>query len=321
LVLDEQQRRSIVPKRRAFTLIELLVVIAIIAVLIGLLLPGVQKVREAANRIACTNNLKQIGLAYHTYHDAYKMFPVAAVNSQTAAAGWGTFILPYLEQQNLYNKYTFAAPFFYTNIAAGIDNQGVVTQSLKILQCPSAPLDHFYPTYSLPPPFNFITWSGSSSDYGPIIGVDSFGLAPYLGLPATQNLQGALQPDMNTRIADITDGTSSTILIAEIAARPNLWQGRNAVQGKQTYFSGAGGWGDATTGNAQLYGSSADGTTTPGACGINCSNDYGMYAFHPSGAQAVFADGSVSFLQSSTDIRVLVSLITRAGNETNANDF
>jgi prepilin-type processing-associated H-X9-DG protein len=302
-------------------LIELLVVIAIIAVLIGLLLPGVQKVREAANRISCVNNLKNIGLAYHAYHDAYKAFPVAANNSQTTAAGWGTYLLPYLEQGNLYNKYNFSAPFFYTNAMLGIDNQSVVNTALPIVQCPSAPRDHFYPQYSLPPPFNFVTWSGASADYGPLVGIDPFFLAPYLGLPATENLQGALQPDKNIRIADITDGTSTTILIAEIAARPHLWRAGQEVMGQQTYFSGAGGWGDATSGNAQLYGSSADGATNPGACGINCSNDFGLYAFHPSGANVAFADGSVNFLQKTTDIRVLVALITRAGGETNANDY
>src|SRR5437870_842137 len=155
--------------RRAFTLIELLVVIAIIAVLIGLLLPAVQRVREAASRISCSNNLKNIGLAYHNYHDSYMAFPFSASNSSTAPAGWATYILPYLEQDPLYQKYTFAAPFFYANSMAGIDNQSVVNNSLKILECPSAPPDHFYQNYSLPPPYNYVSWSGSSADYGPEI--------------------------------------------------------------------------------------------------------------------------------------------------------
>jgi prepilin-type N-terminal cleavage/methylation domain-containing protein/prepilin-type processing-associated H-X9-DG protein len=301
-------------QRRAFTLIELLVVIAIIAVLIGLLLPAVQKVRETANRLTCTNNLKQIALAYHNYHDSHDGFPFSASNSMTAPAGWGIYILPYLEQDPLYRSYNLAAPFFYTNMSQGIDNQKVVNTPLKMMQCPTAPPDHSYRNYSLPPPFNFVSWSGSSADYGPEIGVDPNFLAPYLMLPSGENLDGVLQPDKSIRIRDITDGTSNTLLICEIAGRPNVWQAGHEGSGV-TYFSGAGGWGDATSGNARLYGSSYDGTMFPGTCGINCSNDFGLYAFHLGGANVAFADGSVHFLNATIDIRTLVALITRAGGE------
>jgi prepilin-type processing-associated H-X9-DG protein len=299
----------------------LLVVIAIIAVLVGLLLPAVQKVREAANRMSCSNNLKQVVLAYQNYHGTFGSFPPATSNSQTSPTGWATYLLPYIEQDNLYKKYNFSAPFFYTNPQFGIDNQSVTETPIKTLQCPSAPSDHDYMNYSLPPPFNFVSWNGSSSDYGPMIGVDPFFLAPFLGLTVGDNLQGALQPDKGKRIADILDGTSNTILTVEIAARPNLYQNGHLIQNRVTYFSGAGGWGDATSGNAQLYGSSADGTINPGTCGINCSNDFGMHGFHSGGANAAFADGSVHFLKQNIDIKVLVALITRAGGETITQDY
>jgi len=314
------------PSRSGFTLIELLVVIAIIAILIGLLVPAVQKVRETANRISCSNNLKNIGLAYNNYYSTYNKFPFSASNNAAAPEGWGTYILPFIEQDNLFKQYNENAPFFYTNAAAGIDNQAVVNNRIKILECPSAPPTHAY-TYPYPPPpyspFPFLTWSGASSDYGPIIGVNS-SLASGLGLdPAS--LDGILQPDTNIRFGDILDGSSNTILIAEMAARPKLYQAGHQITGFFTYWSGAGGWGDATTGNFQLCASSADGTQSPcilgpqspNGCGINCSNDFGVYAFHTGGANVVYADGSVHFLPATLNINILVALISRAGGEVN----
>src|SRR5262249_33728720 len=123
-----------VPSRRpsGFTLIELLVVIAIIGVLIALLLPAVQKVREAANRIQCANNLKQIGRAFHQSYDSYGHFPPG--NTDTPANHtWSVFLLPYLEQENLYKQYQWDKNWKHVN------NQKVVNTRLKVMQCPSTP--------------------------------------------------------------------------------------------------------------------------------------------------------------------------------------
>src|SRR3954471_2701755 len=151
--------------RRGFTLIELLVVIAIIAILIGLLLPAVQKVRAAAARAQCQNNLKQLGLALHNYHDTTGFFPPSATNAAfnpgwAKVHGWGPFLLPYIEQGNLANLYQWTSDW---NTAV---NAAAVSTVVKTFLCPSAPagrMDNAPPSTVPAGP-----WTASPSDYTPI---------------------------------------------------------------------------------------------------------------------------------------------------------
>lgn len=306
-------------RRRGFTLIELLVVIAIIAVLIGLLVPAVQKVREAANRMSCQNNMKQLGLAYHNYAGANgNAFAPSMISDGTKNVGWGIFLLPYMEQDNIYKKYSFTAPFYYTNTAYGIDNQAVSNTKLKGLLCPSTPERAAPYSYTFNyPGYPAVSWQAYPSDYTPISGVSNY-LIQYLGLTTT-SLDGALMRDVPSPIAGFIDGTTNTILHAEVGAKNDLWQaGKNTGTKLSGFYGGQGGWADATSGGTTFWGSANDGKTGPGPCAINCSNDYGLYSLHSGGCNTLMADGSVRFLNSSTDIRQVVGLITRQGGEINA---
>jgi prepilin-type processing-associated H-X9-DG protein len=237
------------------------------------------------------------------------------ISNPNTTVGWGLFLLPYIEQNNLYAQYNLSAPFFYVNTAFGINNQAVANTPIKIFICPSAPSRSGPYSYTFNfPGFPAISWQAYAADYTPLAGV-SQSLASYLGLTTT-SLNGPLQRDVKTPILALTDGTSNTILLAEIAGKNQLFQaGRNTGTTLSGFNGGEGGWADATSSGSSLYGSSADGTVSPGSCGINCSNDYGLYSFHTSGANCLLADGSVRFFTASTNIATLCAYVTSQGGE------
>jgi prepilin-type N-terminal cleavage/methylation domain-containing protein/prepilin-type processing-associated H-X9-DG protein len=296
--------------RHAMTLIELLVVIAIIGVLIGLLLPAVQSARESARRMACSNHLKQIGLAMHHHHDTYGVFPPGYAQSpftvpqgNVVQGGHGTFpfLLPFLEQQPLAEKYR------WDKRAQGPENQPVVTTQLKVVQCPSAEPNRWATIVEDPQNYKY-GGKGACGDYAGILEIDAR-LADLGLVDKVSNYDSVLTQNFLARLADITDGASQTIMFTECSGRPKLW--RKGRPG-DTYVTG-GVWASGTLMFGQ--GSTPDGTAKLGPCAINCTNEREVYSFHPGGANAVFADGSVQFLPATLDIRVFARLVTRAGGE------
>jgi prepilin-type N-terminal cleavage/methylation domain-containing protein len=306
-------------RRSAFTLIELLVVIAIIGIVISLLVPAVQKVRESASRVHCQNNLKQIGLAMHSYHDTYKAFPPGyratvaysdAATDTTPGWGWAAFILPYIEQGTLYGQLNFNQP---------VPKSPEIQTVVQVYLCPSdlTPQKDFL----LPDGFgNTVCWAAPMS-YAACVGGDESDTRDLGG-------QGIFYRNSKTRVADITDGTSSTILIGERAwsNANSIWAGavangvlrRGQANPCQPVVADA--WYPAATlvqAHAHLNNALLD---PDGSAGMD---DFGSRHF--GGSSFVFADGSVHFLRSvpsdnadgsyTPDGRIFQALATRAGGE------
>ena len=322
--------------RRGFTLIELLVVIAIIAILIGLLLPAVQKVREAAARAKCQNNLKQLGLAVHNYENtngylppSYRFALVSASPLKIEAYSGLALLLPYVEQNALATRYDYKSVFcdnsppFTANV-----NQPLIVTPLKVMQCPSTPdQDRLYsftlPGSSVGLPFN-LSWQASAGDYGVISGILGalWDIIPGI-LPDQGQRQGMLTVSTTPtytggmRMVAVTDGTSNTYLLGEIAGRPEIWMGGKKQASNPAYPLGVpgGGWGDPLNGEHWMKGSSEDGLTQPGLCVINCRNDQALYSFHTGGVNVAMGDGSVRFIPKSINLLTFAYQVTSQRGE------
>jgi prepilin-type N-terminal cleavage/methylation domain-containing protein/prepilin-type processing-associated H-X9-DG protein len=318
---------------RAFTLIELLVVMAIIAVLVGLLLPAVQKVREAAARMSCSNNLKQIGLGLHNYHDPHKGFPpygfdfptnpnpLNQYGDQRQGHSVLTAILPYIEQENVYRAgrwdYSIIDP---ANLPAPWGTFPVDKMRIKIYECPSAPdrVADYGPYFrylgvQIPGPLNT-----GVTDYATPRGLSGSFRTNCLGGTGPSGDSGILgRKNLKVRLVDILDGTSNTILMAEDAGRHDVFARRQLVlSGDDAKLLNLNaGWPDYNAA-FQVHGFSNDGLTQGGGCCvINCNNVGEIYAFHTGGANILLADGSVQFLKENVAPGVLAALISRQGGE------
>jgi prepilin-type N-terminal cleavage/methylation domain-containing protein len=314
-----QLRRS--RGERAFTLIELLVVIAIISLLIGLLLPAVQAAREAARRMQCQNNLKQIGLAMHGYHDVWQSFPPAylarSVTGLELGTGWawGTLVLPYLEQRPVYDAANFDLGFgeVSASLLGLFENKTVRRISVSAFLCPSdiggeGPLSLGQGSGSV---------DGSAGQYVASAGWMDSSQSPINGT-------GVLYPNSRVAIGDVRDGTSATLMIGERSRNlaDATWSGVFGSRSEPAPLCTKAGWPvQSCVGLMFLLmgrsGPSSD-VVSGGIPGGNTPNHQGADGFaslHPGGCQFLLSDGSVRFVKETLAPQVFRALATRAGGE------
>lgn len=328
-------------EKRAFTLVELLVVIAIIGILVGLLLPAVQAAREAARRMSCSNNMRQIGLAALNHESAYKRLPPSLfvdIGLPPGSAGqpgapypaivhcWSIFLLPYMEQGTLYTSYDQKFPWFSSPliVPGSPDNQAVLRTNVPTFICPSSPggsSRKITGTFKFGATFPFQDLAATDYATCSSINPGSITFFGYASGTSQNDLFSALNPELKGagmvpvlgqparragRMADIVDGTSQTFLMCEDAGRPDFY-----IKGKKqpTTYLKDGGWGHHEN-DYGLDGAISGGTSSPGNCVINCHNDNETYAFHSGGATHGMADGSTQFISESIAPQVYAALIT-----------
>jgi prepilin-type N-terminal cleavage/methylation domain-containing protein/prepilin-type processing-associated H-X9-DG protein len=321
-------RRSMAGSRYAFTLIELLVVIAIIAILIGLLLPAVQKVREAAARMQCSNNFKQMGLALHNYHDTFGQFPVGTHDDDNRSYCWRTWILPFIEQKALYDQMVRANLWVPPNMGGGanglnvdtINSRSEITTSGTLSNLCKTPLKVYVCPSDILPAFdnNGFAKTNYCANLGNTLSMNLTGCAHSSAKGNLQNGFLTMANDNNitwvTRMADLSDGTSNTVAVGEVtisatvrlnntgAAMYPIWPGGNNNGGCN---------GVAAAGavfrfmNANYNLNRRTGT----------QSDMSFGSQHTGGANFLLGDGSVRFVSDTININIYQAIGSRNRGE------
>ncbi len=306
--------------KSAFTLVELLVVIAIIGILIALLLPAVQAAREAARRMQCANNLKQIGLALHAYHEIHGQFPLGSnrevtVGSPLACVSWIARILPHLEQQALYDQVKWDVDRAFK----ADENRPVWSTDLPIVRCPSDGRDRTE------------EWPDSApTNYVACVGRGSNAAGPDVSWGEPEYPEGVMFINSQTRMADIRDGSSNTMAVSEcIIGDPDTWHfgGQsgylNCLLGtsgapQATFHDRGGVWFAAWRSSTWTY--STHFRPNDSFNQLDCARNtwYAAYAArsrHPGGVNVAMCDGSVRMISDSIDLETWQALGSKAGGE------
>ena len=325
-------------RRRGFTLVELLVVIAIIGILIALLLPAVQAAREAARRSQCSNNLKQIGIAMHNYHDSFKALPIGYTNDYglgeivtgvvynhhnngvedryKASWSWSAYIAPFMELSPQHDTLNVNGMFAAQSLVT-VASQNVIATPVGTLRCPSDTSPDLNTNGEYPPEdLNNVRHDVATSNYAGVADDNS------LNIDGRQrNCSGVLFMDSDTKFRDVTDGTSNVLMVGERCwetyhARCNRMQ---AVRSATIFVTGA---------SNQLSHSNRSTCAAVGVAGnginwdctvVDCTNLWnvksGFYSLHPGGAQFVFVDGSTHFISETLDLTTYRRLANRKDSQ------
>jgi prepilin-type N-terminal cleavage/methylation domain-containing protein len=296
------------PRRiNGFTLIELLVVITIIGLLIGLLLPAVNRVRESGRRTECMSNMRQVALAIKNYETSNRVYPAAQTSNK--AHLWPALILYQLEQTALADTYQYDKNW---NDSA---NQTAIKTVIPALLCPSSPTDGLIAYAS--------GKQGAACDFAAPVEFQSYLVGQGLA-DKVDDRKGILRPNYYTPDAMIRDGHDTTILITEDAGRPEHWvkggrgpENNTPACGNFPVSGGlvrGAGWYNPDA-NIPIHAFTFDGLQCPGDCAVNCSNNNEAFAFHTGGINTAFGGGNVSFVQEGITVRVWSQLITCNGHE------
>ena len=308
--------------RTAFTLVELLVVIAIIGILIAMLLPAVQAVREAARRVECMNKVRQLGIAVLNHENAQGVFPPG----RTDLHSWASYLLPYIEQTNVGDIIDVSISFLDPA------NQPAVSTAIPTFICPSNPNDD----YVIDVPVDYGAGSGlkaAITDYSTTQRVAQIVYDRRFALPVDNNIGAIGLPNERIKISEITDGLSNTIIFSEDVARPAhfVQGGKKGPDNTPRQVSGGNisvsngfvrGFGWASTLNRiPVHGFTADGLRSPGPIPVNASNNNEAFGFHPGIVVGTLCDGSTHVVSEDITMQQYSEFVTRAGREINSYDF